>query len=290
MLLGADPEQLHTTAVRFKGSSGTLEASRAAVNGAVAAAWWVGPVATNFRQDWQSRLAPLLTTNAKMLAALGRELEVQRQQQIDASRGESAGDGSGFANGVKDLIATGLSIAQVAEKVLEETRIVQVAGYLRASGKWVAPYVRWAPGTAEEMSQLFGSAARVAEIGKHLDKLGWAAVAINTAQQAYDDWGKYAADEYTGRVATRALIEGGVNWGATALAGAAAGAWGGPAGMAVGILVVGGWAIFTHTDFGKGVVDGLVDAGGWVGDKVGDLVGGAGDVLGDVGDALCFWD
>jgi hypothetical protein len=297
MLLGANPDQLHNTASRFKASSAALEASRSTVNGAVVAAWWAGPIAIRFREDWQSRLGPLLSSSATMLTALSKELEVQRQQQITASRAESVGGSAGGSptgsSGGLDLIPDSLEVelstVQVLQKVLATTRIVDVVGHMRA-GKWIAPYTRWAPGTAEEMSKVFGSAAEVTRFGKYANRLGWAAVAVNTFQQGYDDWGKYQADEFTGRVVTRAAIEGGVNWGATALAGAAAGAWGGPAGIVVGIAVVGGWYFFSHSDIGKDFIGGVIDAGGWVGDKAGDLIDGAGDVLGDVGDALCFWD
>ncbi len=310
MLLGANPEQLNSTARKFGSASNQLSASRLNINTAVAAAWWAGPVAQRFQVDWAARLGPTLSLSAAMLDRLQRDLMEQRQQQLDASRADGFGGGRGVGgdrNFIPDPAEALLALADVAATVLRETRIVQVAAHMRA-GKQIASYFRWAPGTADDMTRLFGSAADVAKFGKYVEKLGWAGVALNVFEQGYNDWGKYEADEFAGRVATRALIEGGVNYGSTLAAAAAAGAWGGPAGMAVGVLLVGGWYVFTHTEFGKDIINGIVDFGGnvgdfvgdvndvlndaedWALDKAGDLLGGAGELAGDIAGALNPFD
>jgi hypothetical protein len=169
-----------------------------------------------------------------------------------------------------------------------------VSGYTKANGTVVEPYWRWNRGAAATMKPLFGNADDLERVLAPASKFGKVAnvagVAMSGVVQLGQDWGKYEADEPTGRVAAAMLTPYAVNVASTQAAILAASAFGGPAGIVVGLFVVGAaYAITKWTPIDEWIVDGggwLVDHAWdlategpeWVMDTGADLLEGAGDL------------
>jgi hypothetical protein len=58
--VGLSVSEMEHLISRFTRASDQLRTSQSGVNTAVNAAWWLGPVATNFRAGWTSTLSPTL--------------------------------------------------------------------------------------------------------------------------------------------------------------------------------------------------------------------------------------
>ncbi len=86
--IGASPEQLDSTSLRFARGAETLTEAERRVSAAVAAAFWVGPVATNFRAQWAATLRPDMIRVSGSLAEAGRELTRQANEQRRASQAD----------------------------------------------------------------------------------------------------------------------------------------------------------------------------------------------------------
>lgn len=93
--LGADVEQLDALSRQCRGSADRLTASRAALDGAIRSAWWIGPDADTFRSTWTSSHSKRLSEVAQLLIGVADDLRKQAADQRAASGADGGGGPSG---------------------------------------------------------------------------------------------------------------------------------------------------------------------------------------------------
>ncbi len=87
--IGLNVNEMEALVTRVKGASQQLQASQVGVQRAVVTAWWVGPVANNFRSSWAATLSPTLLQRSTELIVVAEGLTRQISEQINASRADS---------------------------------------------------------------------------------------------------------------------------------------------------------------------------------------------------------
>jgi hypothetical protein len=309
--VGLDPAQMNDLAAKFAAAQAVLNGSRSAVQQGINQAWWAGPAADRFRNDWNSTLSGQLRTCADHLSLAATELRRQRQEQIAASAdgvsivgvvvpdGSGSGSGTSVAPGapsssgsLEDFVtALGSGVGPLlfgtfATMIEHGGTLADLAGYMqRVSGYTrgltvVDDYFRWAPGMADTLKPLLGNADDLAKgLGKAGSALAVLGVVIGGLDQWFKDSGNFELDELIGRTGGRVVFEGAGALLGTLATSAAIGAWGGPVGLGVGLAVGAAWwalSEFTPVD------DWVIGAGGWVGYQVGNLVSDVADGFGDL--------
>jgi Proteins of 100 residues with WXG len=307
--LGADPAALEEAAQGFSKSAETILNGQQSLTRQLASGYWQGPEAEAFRSRWHSHFCPSLARSSRSLQNMAKDLQRQAREQRQASEGfaiSSPGspgivDSQGtdfwkkFGDGQNGLF-TAASAADVLPTVLKR-EMELVSGYTKSNGTVVESYWRWKSGTAATLKPLFGSADDLERVLTPASKFGKVAnvagVALSGIVQLGKDWGKYEADEETGRVAAAVLTSYAVNVASTQAAILAASTFGGPAGIVVGLFVVGAWYVLSEkTQIDEWIIDkgGWLVAEGpeWLMDTGADLLEGAGglaiDVLDEFGD------
>jgi hypothetical protein len=301
MLSGANVNQLDQTSTKFKRAASELETARSTINRAVEAAWWAGPGAERFRTEWNGRMAPGLTVSAQSLVDLALQLTAQAGEQRQASeahRTEATQDRSDIPSYRPQYLRPGKPFETDEDRRLEaekttfekvsaaaasatmlgdvlKDRIKLVREHLRG-GKPIQQYYRWKPG---ETSRLFhfgdsaNDAARAADALSRFKPIEKGLLPLEIYLQFLQDQKlQNPADVEAGRLVAATAL----NWAAGSVsvevALAAATAFGGPIGFAVGLAAIGGWYLFTNSHY----YEDLLHVGGWAGDKIGDgVVAGA---------------
>lgn len=107
-MLGADVAQLRSLAQQFDRAADRLDASRAAVGGAVESAHWRGADADRFRQLWSGQSAPRIGQVVHALRDAATSLRTNAQQQEQASAvdgGASSASAPGSAPSMGDVFS-----------------------------------------------------------------------------------------------------------------------------------------------------------------------------------------
>ncbi|MCI4658196.1 hypothetical protein [Cryobacterium zhongshanensis] len=98
-MYGADVEQLRALAKVFSDASDRLERDRMTVGNQIKINAWVGPVATQFRMQWDSEHSVRVASAAHLLAESATKLRKNAQEQEDASRSDGGTRTSGSGSG-----------------------------------------------------------------------------------------------------------------------------------------------------------------------------------------------
>jgi uncharacterized protein YukE len=85
--LGADVEALDRLARLLSVSRQSVEGMLSDIERAIASAWWEGPDAERFRQEWPT-YRQRLSTLASELDESARNVQHDREAQVRASRGD----------------------------------------------------------------------------------------------------------------------------------------------------------------------------------------------------------
>ena len=111
-VVGADPDQLRTTANQFMQAADRLQGSMKGLTGFVSnAAIWRGPDSERFRSEWNGQSVSALSAAINTLHAGAEVLRRNADEQEDASRADGAGGSAGLggidyepaANGLHDM-------------------------------------------------------------------------------------------------------------------------------------------------------------------------------------------
>lgn len=137
-MIGADTDQLRSLAGIYNGHAEHVQqAGRVAVQD-VHNVVWEGPDATNFRQHFESEIAPLIDRLSRALEHNKTDLEKQADEQDQCSSGEGAPTLGGLIaqaagamwNGFKDAVARGWDVFQKLGKVAKILRWGMEAGFM----------------------------------------------------------------------------------------------------------------------------------------------------------------
>jgi hypothetical protein len=306
---GADVAELQRLAARADDWAHQLEYTFTQVNRVVHSAPWYGQNAEAFRSAWGREYAPGLHRVADVFRQMKQDLLIQANQQQQAQHGAGSGTSGGVGRGgsvsrlldvIEELIdRLGLpkDVADFGVGVIDgvvayaAAHVVAVKGYVTASGRQVAPYLRWAPGQADRMRRLLGEAGQVSKYARHVGRIGKGLAllggVIGGGEYYFQDTGHHGGERVTRAVAVGVLHAGGalVGMKAGVAVGAMAGAaFGGPVGAVIGAgvgIAVGfgvPWLIEQ-----TGADDLVADAAGagyrWAADRVGDVAETGRDIL-----------
>ncbi|MDY7540847.1 MULTISPECIES: hypothetical protein [unclassified Cryobacterium] len=121
-MYGADVEQLRALAKVFSDASDRLERDRMTVGNQIKINAWVGPVATQFRMQWDSEHSVCVASAAHLLAESATKLRKNAQEQEDASRSDGPSSGSSRAafpiGGISDLRTMWATAGRIPEDIL----------------------------------------------------------------------------------------------------------------------------------------------------------------------------
>jgi len=85
--LGADVEALDTLSRKFDEESGKIQQAITMIASQLSAAWWEGPDAQRFREDWESNHRQALQRLGEALTQAANHCRTQANQQREVSRG-----------------------------------------------------------------------------------------------------------------------------------------------------------------------------------------------------------
>lgn len=97
MLIGADPDQLDALSVQMSSAARRLGEIRSELESVLRRFEWDGGDASEFRDEWSGRLAPLIDTSSSALDSAAKSLTVNANQQREASGDSGASGATGTA-------------------------------------------------------------------------------------------------------------------------------------------------------------------------------------------------
>jgi hypothetical protein len=248
LLIGADPDQLDALSIRMNAAAQRLGEIRSELESLLRRFEWQGGDASEFRDEWSGRLAPLIDVTGSALVSAAKALAVNANQQREAS-GDPGASGASGAEPLSALLLSGAGALAHSDVLDTAGKYVGIEGNLVgvAALKHVENVLH---------GHVTGSLGVLDKVG---DTLGVVGLGIDEVTFIGDlASNPHSSDTYNA----------GVNM-AIDSAGLVAGAFFPPAGLAVGLagFVYANYVEKRFPDLNKDIVDDVGAAGTAVGES-----------------------